>query len=144
MKTVSIWSFSGPYFSVTRLNTEIYYKSPYSIQMLENTDQKNFLHSVNNEGFQISFSCYVFFMLCINLNCVKYARTRICYDPYFRVEGQNLCFCPYKRICEPEQTCILACFRKCWSFVGNFLRIRWCIYGTVRFYDKDFFAKSSY
>ena len=33
-------SFSGPYFPVIGLNTEIYCKSPYSVQIQDNTDQK--------------------------------------------------------------------------------------------------------
>ena len=32
--------FSGPYFPLFRLNTEIYSKSPYSVGIQENTDQK--------------------------------------------------------------------------------------------------------
>ena len=32
--------FSDPYFPAFRLNTEIYGKSPYSVQIQENTDQK--------------------------------------------------------------------------------------------------------
>ena len=32
--------FSGPYFSVLGLNTEINSKSPYSARVRENTDQK--------------------------------------------------------------------------------------------------------
>ena len=31
---------SGPYFPVFELNTEIHHKSPYSVQIQENTDQK--------------------------------------------------------------------------------------------------------
>ena len=32
--------FSGPYFPVFGLNTDIYSKSQYSVQIKENTDQK--------------------------------------------------------------------------------------------------------
>ena len=39
MKSVRIQSFFGPHFPAFGLNTDI---SPYSIQMRENTDQKNF------------------------------------------------------------------------------------------------------
>ena len=38
VKSVRIWSFSGPYFPAIGLNTE---RSPYSVRMRENTDQKN-------------------------------------------------------------------------------------------------------
>ena len=51
VKSVRIRCFSGPYFPAFGLNTEIYCKSLYSVQMRENTDQKNtecghFLRSV--------------------------------------------------------------------------------------------------
>ena len=43
MKSVRIRSFSGPYFPAFRLNTKkIHSISPYSVQMWENTDQKNY------------------------------------------------------------------------------------------------------
>ena len=49
VKSVQIRCFSGPYFPVFGLNTEIYL---FSVQMWENTDQKNsvfgqFLHNVS-------------------------------------------------------------------------------------------------
>ena len=37
---------------------------------------------------------YVFSMFWINSHCVKYARMLVFSDPYFRVESQNVCFCP--------------------------------------------------
>ena len=43
VKSVRIWSFSGPYFPTFGLNTErrgTQY-SPYSVRMRENMDQKN-------------------------------------------------------------------------------------------------------
>ena len=41
MKSVRIWSFSGPYFPAFGLNTERYGRiSPYSPQMRENTTKK--------------------------------------------------------------------------------------------------------
>ena len=43
-KSVRIWSFSGRYFPVFGLNSEIYFvnfKSPYSPRMREDTDQKS-------------------------------------------------------------------------------------------------------
>ena len=37
-----MWSFSGPYFPVFGLNNvDLLRESPYSVQMRENTDQKN-------------------------------------------------------------------------------------------------------
>ena len=41
VKSVLIWSFSGPYFTAFRLNMESCSVSPYSVRMRENTDQKN-------------------------------------------------------------------------------------------------------
>ena len=67
---------------------------------------------------------YVFSMFWINSHCVKYARMLVFSDPYFRVESQNVCFCPYARKYGSEKTRTPACFRKCWSFQGNFLQIR--------------------
>ena len=45
--------FSCPYFPVFRLNTEIYSKSPYSVPIQENTDQKD---SVFRHAVTISFN----------------------------------------------------------------------------------------
>ena len=39
VKSVRIWSFSGPYFPEFGLNTEIGSIFPYPVQMRENTDQ---------------------------------------------------------------------------------------------------------
>ena len=47
MKSVRIWSYSGPYFSAFGLNTQRHFVfrdtliSPYSVRMRENTDQNN-------------------------------------------------------------------------------------------------------
>ena len=41
VKSVRIWSFSDPYFPTFGFNAEITTKSPYSVQMREDTDQKN-------------------------------------------------------------------------------------------------------
>ena len=40
LENVGIPTFSGPYFTVMGLNTEIYSKSAYSVQMRDNTHQK--------------------------------------------------------------------------------------------------------
>ena len=40
VKSVQNGVFSGPYFPVFGLNTDIYCKSPYSVRIQENTDQK--------------------------------------------------------------------------------------------------------
>ena len=41
IKSIRIWSYSGPYFPVFRLNTMRYEVSLYSVQMRENADQIN-------------------------------------------------------------------------------------------------------
>ena len=41
VKSVRIWSFSDPYFPTFGFNAEITTKSPYSVQMWEDADQKN-------------------------------------------------------------------------------------------------------
>ena len=41
VKSVRIRSYSGPYFPAFGLNKETHSVSPYSIRMLENTDQNN-------------------------------------------------------------------------------------------------------
>ena len=54
VKSVRVWSYSGPYFPAFGLNTERYGVSPYSVRMRENTDQNNseyghFLHSEKSQ-----------------------------------------------------------------------------------------------
>ena len=39
VKSVRIWSFSGPYFPEFGLNTDMGSIFPYPVQMRENTDQ---------------------------------------------------------------------------------------------------------
>ena len=54
VKSVQLRSFSGPYFPVFGLNTETS-KSPYSVRIQENTDQKNsvFRHFSRNGHLQM-------------------------------------------------------------------------------------------
>ena len=51
--------FSGPYFPAFGLSTEIYTKSPHSVRMQENTNQKKVcvwtLHAVSKLPYNLSF-----------------------------------------------------------------------------------------
>ena len=63
MKSVHIRSFSGPYFPVFELNTEILGNCPYSVRMWENTDRKYSKcgHFVQCLSSQIE---HIFFKIC--------------------------------------------------------------------------------
>ena len=66
MKSVRIRSYSGPYFSVFRLNTDNLWTSPYSVQMRESKDQNkseygNFLRSVNTVNIFYYDLCFLYF-----------------------------------------------------------------------------------
>ena len=65
VKIVPNQSFSGPYFPHSTESRDLWSKSPYSIQMWENTDQKN----LKTDTFHTAkgFGITLIFWSCVNL-----------------------------------------------------------------------------
>ena len=60
VKSVRIWSYSGPYFPAFGQNTERYGGiSPYSVQIRENTDQNFEYGHFSRSVFFIDFYLYI-------------------------------------------------------------------------------------